>query len=147
MLEMTFTQSLIFLPLLAVVALTVVGFIRLAYVRVKVSRARVVPLKYYVAFQNGTEPEHVVVAQRHYANLFEAPVLFYVACVTAFALDAVTPAMYFTAWAYAILRIGQSTIHLTYNNVRHRAYAFLLGWIALAAVWAQIAAAVFRAVA
>jgi hypothetical protein len=144
---MTFKQALIFLPMLAVAALTVIGFIRLAYVRVKVSRARVVPLKYYVAFQNGAEPEHVVVAQRHYANLFEAPVLFYAACVTAFALEAVTPTMYFTAWAYAVLRVTQSTIHLTYNNVRHRAYAFLAGWIALAALWAQIASAVLTAVA
>jgi len=31
--------------------------------------------------------------------------------------------------------LQQSIIYLTYNNVRQRAYAFLLGWIALAALW------------
>jgi hypothetical protein len=84
----------------------------------------------------------VTVAARHYANLFEAPVVFYAACLSAIALQAATPAIYYAAWAYALCRIAQSAIHLTYNNVRHRAYAFFVGWIALATLWALIAALV-----
>jgi hypothetical protein len=143
MIEMTFTQALIFLPMLAVVAMTIVGFVRLVVVRFRFIRSRALPLKYYVAFQNGVEPENVAVTVRHYANLFEAPIIFYAACLTIFSLQAVTPSIYFMAWAYAVFRIAQSTIHLSYNNVRHRAYAFLLGWIALGALWVQIAMAVF----
>jgi hypothetical protein len=143
MIEMTFTQALIFLPMLAVVAMTVIGFLRMVIVRFKFIRSRALPLKYYVAFQNGTEPENVAVTVRHYANMFEAPIIFYAACLTIFSLQAVTLNIYSTAWAYAAFRIAQSGIHLTYNNVRHRAYAFLLGWIALAALWVQIAMAVF----
>jgi hypothetical protein len=144
--EMTFNQALIFMPMLAVVALTVVGFVRLVIVRVRSTRARDVPFSYYKAFQNGAEPEYVAVVARHYLNLFEAPILFYAACVTVFALGGVTLAVYLTAWGYAILRITQSTIHLTYNNVRHRAYAFLLGWIALTALWVQIGLTIFQRV-
>lgn len=144
--ELTFKQALIFMPMLAVVAMTLVGFIRLVIVRVKAARGREVSLKYYKAFQNGSEPEYVAVAARHYLNMFEAPVLFYAACVTIYALQGVTLAIYLTAWAYAAMRIAQSTIHLTYNNVRHRAYAFLLGWIALAVLWAEISVKIFQIV-
>jgi hypothetical protein len=147
MIEMTFNQALILLPMLAVVALTIIGFARLVVVRFTSIRARQTPLKYYVAFQNASEPENVAVAVRHYANLFEAPIIFYAACVTVFALQAVTPSIYYAAWAYAVFRIAQSTIHLTFNNVRYRAYAFLLGWIALIALWGQIASAVFAKLA
>ncbi len=143
MIEITFKHSLIFVPMLVVVALTIVGFIRMAYVRFKFISTRQMPLKYYVAFQGNTEPEHVAVVVRHYANLFEAPIIFYAACLTLFALAAVTPIIYLTAWAYAVMRVAQSAIHLTYNNVRHRAYAFLLGWVALAVLWGEIAAIIF----
>ncbi|MSO96818.1 MAG: hypothetical protein EXR11_01165 [Rhodospirillaceae bacterium] len=139
MVEMTFNQALIFVPMLMVVALTIAAFIRLAYVRVRTLRMREMPLKYYTAFQGGTEPEYVTIAARHYMNLFEAPVVFYLACLTAYAVEAVTPGTYFTAWAYVVFRLAQSAIHLTYNNVRHRAYAFFLGWIALTVLWVQIA--------
>ena len=79
MVEITFKQALIFLPMLAVIALTIVGFFRMAYVRFKFINTRQMPLKYYVAFQGNTEPEHVAVVVRHYANLFEAPIIFYAA--------------------------------------------------------------------
>ncbi len=141
--DMTFNQTLIFLPMLVVVALAVIGFIYLVALRARTIRGRNVPLKFYVAFQGATEPEETAVAVRHYANLFEAPILFYAACVTVFALQDVSEAIYYTAWIYAVARTAQSVIHLSYNNVRHRALAFVLGWIALAVLWAQIARVVF----
>jgi hypothetical protein len=137
--DMSFNHALIFLPMLVVIALTIIGFARMAHVRVKTIRSRQVPLRYYVAFQNGVEPESTAVAVRHYANLFEAPIIFYVACITAFALEAGSEPLYFTAWAYAVARVAQSAIHLSYNNVQHRAMVFLAGWVALAALWIQIA--------
>ncbi len=147
MIEMTFKQALIFMPMLAVATLTIIGFFRMVAVRLRSIRARATPLKYYVAFQNGAEPEHVAVVVRHYANLFEGPVLFYAACISVYVLGAVTTPIYLTAWAYAVCRIAQSTIHLTYNNVRHRAYAFLLGWLAMTALWIQIAIGMFAKMA
>ncbi len=141
--EMTFNQALIFLPMLVVVALTILAFMRMIMVRFKTITARLVPLKYYVAFQGATEPEATAIAVRHYANLFEAPIIFYAACLTAFALEATTTALYITAWAYAVARVAQSMIHLTTNNIRQRALAFVLGWVALTALWVQIALVLF----
>lgn len=140
---MEFNHALIFLPMLVVVTLTIIGFVRLVTARYGTINGRHVPLKFYVAFQGASEPEPTAVAVRHYANLFEAPIIFYAACISVFALQAVGEAIYITAWIYALARTIQSVIHLSYNNVRHRAFAFLAGWIALVALWVQIALAIF----
>ncbi|MBL8643190.1 MAG: MAPEG family protein [Rhodospirillaceae bacterium] len=136
--EMTFNQALIFLPMMVVVGLCIVGFMHLVVARMRTINGRDVPLKFYVAFQGATEPEATAVVVRHYANLFEAPIVFYAACLSAFALQATTDALYITAWVYALARLAQSIVHLSYNNVRHRALAFVVGWLALTAMWVQI---------
>jgi hypothetical protein len=133
------SQHAIFLPLLAVVALTVVAFLRLAVVRVRTAKSRAVRLSYYRAFQGDPEPELAAATARHYNNLFEAPVLFYVACIVAYQTSAVTMTVLVLAWAYVAARYVQSAIHLTTNNVRHRAFAFLAGWILLLALWSVLA--------
>ncbi|MDX2142133.1 MAG: MAPEG family protein [Rhodospirillaceae bacterium] len=135
-------QAGIFLPVLTVVAVSIVGFFWLARMRVKAVRGREVPIKYYTAFQGGAEPHEAAVAARHYNNLFEAPVLFYVACVVAYQLAAVTLPLLVTAWGYAAARIAQSAVHLTANRVDKRAYAFFIGWLFLIGLWAQVAVAI-----
>ena len=39
------------------------------------------------------------------------------------------------AWAYAIVRLAHSLIHLTYNRVSHRLTMFLLSQGLLIAMW------------
>jgi len=129
----------IFLPVLVVVALTVIGFIYMAIVRMRSIRRRETPLSFYRAHQGAAEPELVAASVRHYANLFEAPVLFYVGCIVAFLISAVSSTAVLAAWGYAIARVIQSLIHLTSNNVRLRAFAFLLAWICLLMLWIMIA--------
>jgi hypothetical protein len=135
------SQAAIFLPLMAIVALTVFGFLRLMVLRIRTTKERAVKLSYYRAFQGDAEPEGTAVAARHYNNLFEAPVLFYAACIVAFELGSVTRGVLFLAWAYVAARYAQSAIHLTSNNVRHRALAFLLGWVLLVALWVRLGTA------
>src|ERR1700756_3372091 len=83
-------QISIFLPVLAVVALTIVGFLRMAVARGKAAKARGDGATYYRAFLGEPEPEYAVAAVRHYGNLFEAPTLFYAGCITGYAIGAVT---------------------------------------------------------
>ena len=139
-------QATVFLPLLAVVALSVIAFIRLAIVRVGAIMRREAKLSYYRAFQGTPEPEYAAATARHYNNLFEAPVIFYLACVVAFEIGAVTPWLLVFAWGYAAMRVVQSTIHLTGNNVPHRARAFFAGWVFLILLWADVAVSVLQQV-
>lgn len=133
-------QTAIFLPMLVVVALTFVAFIRMAAARGAV--ARTMDMNFYRAHQGGAEPESAVVAVRHYGNLFELPTLFYAACITAFVLGAVAPWTLRFAWAYVAFRLVQSAVHLTYNNPGHRGIAFVLSVVAMLALWVQLGLAI-----
>jgi hypothetical protein len=41
----------------------------------------------------------------------------------------------FVAWTYVGLRMVHSLIHLTYNHVLHRLFAFTLSNVALVSLW------------
>lgn len=83
-------------------------------------------------------------AADNYKNLFEGPVLFYVALVTAFATAQVSPLITALAWTYVVLRYLHSYIHCTYNRVRHRLYVFLASNIVLWGMWIALVAGVLR---
>ena len=135
----------IFVPMLVVVLLTFIAFIRMASARGAAVKAGHDPA-YYRAQLGPPEPEAAVVAVRHYHNLFELPVLFYAACLTAFALQAVSGWTLAFAWAYVAARLVQSAIHLTYNNPSHRGGAFVVGVLFMLALWVNLALAIFAQV-
>jgi hypothetical protein len=71
--------------------------------------------------------------------LFEAPVLFYVACVTAIATRQVTLLAVLLAWAYVVLRVAHAYIHLNANRLRQRIPVYFASWGTLLALWITIA--------
>jgi hypothetical protein len=79
-------------------------------------------------------------ASDNYRNLFEAPVLFYVAALTALALKIVTPPLVALAWLYVACRVAHSVIQCTSNRVKHRFLAFVASHAALFVLWVVIAA-------
>jgi hypothetical protein len=132
----------IFVPVLVVVALTFLAFLRLA-----VGRAKAVKgghdMAYYRAGFGDPEPEFTVVGVRHYGNLFEMPTVFYAGCLTAFALGAVGRWTLVFAWAYVAARLVQSAVHLTYNRPAHRGMAFFFGNLCLIGLWVTVALSIF----
>lgn len=140
----TTNQAAIFLPMLVVVALTFVAFVRMAAARG--ASAKQVDPDYFRAFQGKPEPEATVAAVRHYGNLFELPTLFYAACLTAFVLGAVSGWTLIFAWGYVAARLVQSAIHLTYNNPMHRGGGFIVGVLFMALLWINLALAILERV-
>jgi hypothetical protein len=135
-------QATIFLPVLVVVALTFVAFVKMASARGRAVKEGQDPAFYRAAL--GTpEPEYATAAVRHWGNLFELPTLFYAACLTAFVLDAVTGLVLILAWGWVAARLIQSAVHMTYNNPSHRGIGFILGVLCLLALWVDLAIAVF----
>jgi hypothetical protein len=135
----------IFLPVLAVVALTFVGLVRMGMGRAAAIRGGHPP-RYYRAQIGEPEPEATVVAVRHWSNLFELPTLFYAACVVAYVLNAVNGVVLGLAWAYVAARLVQSAVHLTYNNPAHRGLAFMIGAFCVFALWVVMGLAIFARV-
>ncbi|HEV2607398.1 MAG TPA: MAPEG family protein, partial [Xanthomonadaceae bacterium] len=88
--------------------------------------------------QGEIEPEETAKPTRHFSNLFEAPVLFYAACVTAMVTQDTGLAVLTLAWTYVAARLLHTYIHLGGNRVRHRLRAYFAGWLVLVALWIQI---------
>jgi len=131
-------QTLIFLPVLVVVALTLVAFVRMAAGRAAAVKAGHDPA-YYRAHLGTPEPEHAAAGVRHWDNLFELPTLFYAGCIAAFVLGGVSGWTLAFAWIYAVSRVVQSLVHMTYNNPSHRGGAFVIGVLFVFALWVNVA--------
>jgi len=103
-------------------------------------RSRQVGLDYFRlmgADSSSQAPENVITTTRAFSNMFEIPVLFYVIATLAIAMDQVTPYSLVLAWSFVISRCIHTWIHLTYNNVIQRMYAFWVGIIFILAMWVE----------
>lgn len=128
----------IFLPVLLVVAITLLGFVKMAIERASAVKGGQNP-EFYKVYLGDPEPEKTRAAVRHWDNLFELPTLFYAACLTAFVLGAVSTTVLVCAWIFAVGRTVQSLVHLTYNSPNHRGGAFTLSFLGLMVMWASLA--------
>lgn len=142
---MTTNPTLIFLPMLVVVALTFVAFIKMGMARGAAIKGGQDP-NYYRAHLGQPEPESVRAIVRHWDNLFELPTLFYAACLTAFVIGTVGKWTLIFAWGFVVARVLQSLIHMTYNNPGHRGGAFMLSVVFLLGLWINLALAIFARV-
>ncbi len=68
-------------------------------------------------------------------NLFELPVLFYLALIVAALTDQVTTTTLALAWMFVASRVLHSVIQCGYNTVMHRFRAFAFGLFVLLALW------------
>lgn len=129
-----------FYPMFAMVILTFVIAFYLLAMRFKAVRQHKVPIGYF-RLNTGTNapPPHVVAAANHYSNLFEMPLLFYVTCLLAMVMNLQGPLLVMMAWFFVATRVVHALIHLTYNNVFHRLFAFFSGVACILAMWVIIA--------
>jgi len=127
-----------FAPLLAMVVLTFAVMIHVFVCRVRSVRTGAVRMSYFRVMK-GEAPEQIEATARHFANLFEMPILFYVVAVLILALGSETPLLVALAWGFVAARVVHSVIHLTYNNVRHRLAAFAVANLFLLLMWILVA--------
>jgi hypothetical protein len=73
-------------------------------------------------------------------NLFELPLLFYVAALLSMVLMIQDQFLVELAWGYVALRYIHSFVHCTYNRVMHRFMAYAASCIVLIFIWARLAA-------
>lgn len=136
--------KLIFMPAVAMVALTFVVWWRMYVVRIgQMKRERIHPQAVATSAQSSARLTDSCAAD-NFRNLFELPVLFYVALVVAAITGQVNATTIALAWAFVLLRIVHSVIHCTYNKVMHRFYAYVAGGMALWLLWGAIAVGWWR---
>ena len=128
----------IFYPVFAMFALTAFCLFRLARLRFAAVRKGEIDPKFFRLYRDGDEPDNLRVHARHLANLFEAPVLFYVIVIIAFLTGQTGILPLVLAWAYVVLRYAHSYVHLTSNRVMTRFRLFALSWLVLALLWVVV---------
>ena len=134
-------SNLVF-PMFAMVVLTATVLARLFRSRVRAVREGQLPASYFRVYQGAAEPDYALKASRHFVNLFEAPTLFYVACLAAMVSGVGGPVMLALAWVYVATRLVHSYVHLGANRLRHRIRAYFAGWLVLIAMWAWLVVSV-----
>ncbi|MHB8622202.1 MAG: MAPEG family protein [Sulfuricaulis sp.] len=128
-------QTSIVFPCLAMVGITAVVWLRLYFERIGEMRSkRIRPQTIATSRQAGDILKNTK-ASDNFRNLFEVPVLFYVLCLLALDLQAVTPLLLGGAWVFVALRALHSFIHCTYNRVMHRFPVYVLSTLILFALW------------
>lgn len=134
----------IFLPAFAMVALTVVVWLRMYFARIaQMKRERIHPQAVATSAQSAAMLTDSRAAD-NFRNLFELPVLFYLALVVA-ALTGQTGAfVLILAWLFVALRVLHSVIQCSYNKVMHRFRAYLAGSIVLWVLWGVLAVGLLR---
>ena len=125
----------IFLPAFAMVALTFIVLAVMFSRRVaQMKRDRIHPQKVATSQQAAALYTDVAPAD-NFRNLFEMPVLFYLALVIAALTAQVSSLVLGLAWTYVAARVLHSAIHCSYNKVMHRFRAYALSAFVLLALW------------
>ena len=127
------------LPALAMALLTFAVWLRLFFTRIpEMKRERIHPQSIALSAQAATRLSDTRAAD-NFRNLFELPVLFYVALVFAALLEMRSVAFLALAWLFVAARVAHSAIQCSYNKVMHRFKVYFLGGAILSAMWALIA--------
>ncbi len=125
-------------PLFGMVILTICLWILCLFVRVKQVSTGNLKIEFFELYDGTGAPPDVTKTTRHFSNLFEMPILFYVACLTALLLELNSVWLIYLAWGFVIIRGIHAFIHLTYNKVFHRLSAFTLSNFLVIAMWVII---------
>jgi len=130
----------ILLPLLCMVFLTFVVWIYLFAVRIpETTRKRINPQD----LRDRAEAHQLLTASaaasNNLKNLFEMPILFYLAAMLAMLLLIQDVLLVRLAWGFVILRIIHSLVHCTYNRVMHRFIVYFISCLFLLLIWVRLA--------
>ncbi len=135
-------QVQLLLPLLVMVVLTFCVLFTLGCKRVIAVKKKTFDPAFYKLHRGATEPEHIHQVSRNLSNLFETPVLFYLAIVLTLVLQVELNALLYLAWLYAALRCLHSLVHCTSNVVQWRYRVFSMSLLVLLVYWAIVVVSV-----
>ena len=137
-------NNAIFLPAAAMAALTFAVWLRMYVTRIgQMKRERIHPQSVATSAQATAKLTDSRAAD-NFRNLFELPVLFYLAILVAVQAGLVTTTVLALAWLFVALRVTHSWIQCTYNKVMHRFYVYCAGGFALWLLWGVLGYGLLR---
>lgn len=134
------TVQMILLPLFVQVALTFVVLFVMGARRRTAIRGKAVDRE--AVWDDSLFPREARAPANNFRNQFELPVLFYVVTVLALVTRKADLLFVILAWVFVLSRVAHALVHCTSNDIRLRFPAFLVGVIALLAMWILYALAI-----
>lgn len=131
-------QEWLLYPIFAMFLITAFTSIRMLKLRIKAVKAGEVKVSYFRLNQGQELPKALRQTERHYENLFEFPVLYYVIIIMIYITEQANYGYLVLAWLFVFSRIAHAYIHLGHNNVIHRKNAFLASWVVLVGLWGYL---------
>ncbi len=131
-------QDAILLPVVTLVGWTLTVLLLVPYKRFKAVFSGQVTLDDFKFGESARVPPEVCLSNRHFKNLLEVPLLFYVLCITLYVAQRVDAWAVYLAWGYVGLRILHSLVHLTYNRVSHRLAVYAASNLMLLVIWVRV---------
>jgi hypothetical protein len=122
-------------PMFALAAWTLLVLLLIPLARARSARRREIVIDDFKYGESPAVPGAVSIPNRNYMNLLELPMLFYVVCIVLYLTAGASTTAIALAWAYVLLRVVHSVIHLSYNRVVHRLAAFTASNVALVVLW------------
>jgi hypothetical protein len=124
-----------FYPMFAMVLLTLIVAGILLFSRIKAAKSGSVDPRVFKLNQSKEIPDRLIQITNNYSNLFEVPILFYIACLFCIIWQYQNYLMLGLAWLFVVSRVVHSWIHLTHNKIIPRLFAFLTSVICVMAMW------------
>jgi len=138
-------KAMMLLPVVGMIMLTIgISLLMLKHRYRAVLKDGVHPA-YFKLNRGAKLPDYVVQVTQHYDNLFEAPVLFYIAMIFVLVLNQVDSIYIVLSWLYLFSRMAHAYVHTTYNALRHRRNTFLASSLVLVVLWVKLAIDMFQA--
>ena len=133
-------NNAILLPMFAMVILTVVVWFIMYRKRVGYARKeRINPQHLADASDLREAMKPVQAPANNFTNLFEVPVLFYAAVLTAYVVHGDSWLVHLLFWVFVVLRYVHSYIQLTSNIVMQRFRVYAFSCLALWGAWIVLA--------
>lgn len=130
----------ILLPVCGQVALTFVVWVALLYGRISTHLRLRIPAQVVADPKKADELyQHLENISDNLENLFEIPVLFFVASLVIFALGLTDNTYVGMAWGFVGLRAAHSAIHCTRNRILWRFRTYTLSSLLVWGMWGRLA--------
>ena len=137
-------QHALIYPMFAMVLLTCIVLFALFRSRVRAVADGEVSASYFKTYSGAQEPEASAKLSRHFANIFEAPTLFYAACLAAMVTAQSSLTVQALAWTYVALRAVHAFVHTGGNKLRPRIMVYFASWVVLLTMWTVLAIGVLN---
>lgn len=115
------------IPMIVLMILTLITAVAVGILRFRAVAMKQVTGQYYALFRGDEEPDYLVKIGRHFQNLFEIPILFYVLTLVYLYLNIPSAAALVIAWLFVAVRVAHAWVHIWPNYLLLRAFLFALG--------------------